>query len=58
MHCVQVKFHQGDGEFGGILIDNRYLICGCCGGVFDLEEDDIIIEKVYEWIDISDTILD
>jgi len=61
MRVVQVKFRtEGEDDiFGGILLDDRYLICGCCGGVWDLKEkgNSIIIERVYYyWVDLSDTI--
>lgn len=59
MKTQQVKFHlEGEeGFLGGILIDNRYLICGCCGGVYDLTEDIVMIDEYYDdWSDISDYI--
>ena len=59
---TQVKFwdYEGDHYLGGIAYRDE-IICGCCGGIFDiseiyqfaldtLEEDPIII---YNWIDIS-----
>lgn len=71
MLAQQVKFTitNKDGketkELGGILVDNRYLICGCCGGVYDLEDDpneykeEIHIVAHYDvWVNISDWILD
>lgn len=43
--------------FGGILIDNRYVICGDCGGVFDLTEGDVeIIKRFPNWVSISEEI--
>lgn len=65
MKAQQVKFHlKGEkGFLGGVLIDNRYLICGCCGGVYDLTEDigsfnpEVRIDEYYDdWSDISDYI--
>lgn len=43
---------------GGILIDKRYVICGCCGGVFDLADpkDVQIVEIIHlyeDWINID-----
>lgn len=65
---TQVKFwdyFDCDHYNGGIAYRNE-VICGCCGGVFDiseiyefapdtLEEDPIV---VYDWIDISSEIRD
>ena len=53
----QVKFHEigEDIEIGGILLDNGNIICGCCGGLFEPEDVEIIRE--YEnWIDLSEEI--
>lgn len=59
MKIEQVYFyHSEDDEFyGGILIDDKYVICGCCGGVFDLEDGKIKIYEKLPWIDISEAIL-
>ena len=56
----QVKFYDRDNDqwLGGIMVDNDYIICGCCGGTFEvneLEASEIIILKT--WIDISDAII-
>lgn len=51
----QVTFHRiGDDIIDfGILFDERWIICGCCGTVFDLLEDDIeILEESDEWTPI------
>ena len=53
----QVKFHEigEDIEIGGILLNNGNIICGCCGGLFEPEDVEIIRE--YEnWIDLSEEI--
>ena len=60
MLTQQVKFWDDDNKewFGGIMIDNEYIICGCCGSVFDcdkLSEEDI--EPYRKWVDISDEII-
>lgn len=60
---TQVKFWDVDGDHycGGIAYRNE-IICGCCGGIFDiseiyesapdtLKEDPIIIPD--RWVDIS-----
>lgn len=53
----QVSFKDYDGVVrGGILLDNDDVICGCCGGI--MESDDIEIVKVFDdWVDISNEIL-
>lgn len=53
----QIRFRIIDEDYedgyGGILFDERWIICGCCGTVFDLLEDDIeILEEFDEWMPI------
>lgn len=41
---------------GGFLCDfdngDKYIICGCCGGIFDLNEVEIL--EIYDnWINLS-----
>lgn len=57
MLIKQVKFKAKDEDeiLGGILIDNEYVICGCCGSVF--EKDDVEIIQTLKWIPISDEII-
>ena len=61
---TQVKFWDIDGDHGGIAYQDK-IICGCCGGIFDiseiyefapdtLEEDPIVIYD--NWVDISNEI--
>ena len=63
---TQVKFWDVDGDhyIGGIAYRNE-VICGCCGGIFDiseiyefapdtLEEDPIVVYD--NWVDISQDI--
>ena len=40
MLTQQVKFWDDDNEewFGGIMVDNEYIICGCCGSVYECSE--------------------
>ena len=54
----QVKFVDFENEIhGGILNENEnYIICGCCGGVF--EKNEVKILKVYDWINIEEAILE
>ena len=55
MFCQQVKFWDTDGgKFGGILVNDEYIICGCCGGVF--EKSEVIYEIFDNWVDIDEAI--
>ncbi len=61
MITKQVKFVDVDEHtiHGGILIiqgDEQYIICGCCGGVFEIEDVEIV-KEFPDWIDISDSII-
>ena len=60
MIAKQVSFWDKDNEKwkGGIMIDNQYIICGCCGSVFeckDLKKEEVMPYDV--WVDISDEII-
>lgn len=59
MFTKQVKFRWIDDEdevSGGILVDNKYVICGCHGGVFLIN--DIVILQIYnDWMDLSECIM-
>ena len=62
MKTKQVKFLDKESGcvLGGILIDNTKLICGCCGSVFDLTEEDCDVEliEIYDWwVDLTETIV-
>ena len=51
--CIDTN---GD-EMCGILIDHKYFICACCGGVFEVDEiTDLEIWST--WVDFTDTISD
>ena len=39
--AVQVKFWDGENWCAGFMVGQR-LVCGCCGGIFDVDE---ILEK-------------
>lgn len=60
MNVKQVKFLDADRHIhGGILVDDKYIICGCCGGVFDVKDDEIEIIEVYEnWVSFEEEIVD
>ena len=59
----QVMFWDGENHCAGIMI-GKLLVCGCCGGTFDLDEviemareDGQMPVRVFEaWADISDEI--
>ena len=52
---TQVKFYDPSDEeiCYGIGIDDK-IICGCCGGTFEVSEVENI--EILPWIDISDAI--
>ena len=64
---VQVKFYTTDNEIRGGIAYHDFIICGCCGLIFPIQEivddakkdgihfDDAIVEM--EWVDIEDGIL-
>lgn len=57
----QCKFKDYDNNIcGGILCDfdngDEYIICGCCGGIFDPNEVEILETYAY-WVDLSDEII-
>ena len=61
MITKQVRFRGiGEESFqGGIMVDDGssiYVICGCCGGIYEMDD----IEEINEfenWINISDEII-
>lgn len=60
MLTEQVRFRcciEKDEEYGGILVDNKYVICGCCGGVFELDDGEVEILEKLRWVPISEEIL-
>ena len=60
MQTAQVRFLPIGEEAwqGGILFvvdeEHAYIICGCCGGVYEM--DDIEKYDILDWIDISNEI--
>ena len=56
METKQISF-LADGEvFGGILVNDEFIICVCCGGVFEKKEVEVL--KVYpDWVSISNEII-
>lgn len=55
METKMVKFEVDEETFGGILVNGEYIICGCCGSVFEVDE--VTILKELSWINISEDIL-
>jgi hypothetical protein len=59
----QVMFWDGENYCAGIMI-GKLLVCGCCGGTFNLDEvieiareDGQVPVRVFDtWVDISDEI--
>lgn len=56
METKQIIFRDEGELLGGILVDNKYIICGCCGGVIDDLEEIEIVEYCKDWLDISEAI--
>ena len=62
--AVQVKFWDGENWCAGFMVGRR-LMCGCCGGIFDVDEVlengreegiDNPIHVFQTWVDVSDEI--
>ena len=62
MKVHQIKFRTEDSPvkwLGGIMVDDDYIICGCCGSVFNCDafSDGTVLEiRPLKWVDISDAI--
>lgn len=53
---TQIKFLDEDENILGGIAYHDFIICGCCGGVFEVG--DVVIVKAFEqWDDISSDIL-
>ena len=54
-----IKFKDlfSDTILGGILLDDGDIICGCCGGLIDKNDNTFKIIEELEWINISEEIL-
>lgn len=52
----QVIFCDQEGTVhAGLLLDDGYIVCGCCGSL--IEPDDYVLFHVYEnWVDIEQEI--
>lgn len=57
----QIRFYDTENktELGGFLVDNKYIVCGCCGTVLgENGDDDYPILEIYPgWTDLSDCII-
>ena len=61
MTTQQVRFRlEGDTTyFGGILVKDgkkSFVICGCCGGIAEMDEIEEI-KKYENWVDLSEKII-
>lgn len=57
----QIKFYdiENNSHHGGIELDNGDVICGCCGGLLEKDDEGTTWKKLIEyenWIDLSETI--
>jgi len=55
----QIKFRDKESGLihGGILLEDGGIICACCGGYIEPDEDSVEILEVYDdWIDFSESI--
>ena len=57
MQMVKFKDLENNVILGGILIDNGSIICGCCGGLIEKDDEQFEIIENLSWINISDEIL-
>ena len=58
MKIAQVLFKDEWGNVcAGIRLDDGRVICGCCGGIYELEET-TIVKVFHDWEDITDAIAD
>lgn len=62
--AVQVKFWDGENWCAGFMVGRR-LVCGCCGGIFDVDEildngrEESVENPIFiynTWVDVSDEI--
>lgn len=61
MITKQCIFSDGEDTFGGIYCEgidrkNSFVICGCCGGIYELDEI-TILEIFPNWVDLSQEII-
>lgn len=60
---VKIRDNSCDTDFGGIMLDNGDIICGCCGSLIPHDElnnldYDFTLIKIYDnWMNISNEIL-
>lgn len=57
----QIKFYdiENDCVHGGIEMDDGNVVCGCCGGVLEKDEEGVIWKKITEynyWVDLTEEI--
>lgn len=55
----QVLFFDNDNKAyeGGILLEDGRIICGCCGGIIEADDENFKIIKIFDnWVNISEEI--
>ena len=53
---VRFKDKEQDIELGGIAYRDE-IICGECGGIIEIDDENFEIVKILSWCDVSDYIL-
>ena len=53
---IKERCEDEDRFIGGIAYCGE-VICGECGGVFEIDDEEIEIVEILSWVDISDSIL-
>lgn len=57
MEIRQVRFIDEENIIhGGIMVNGEYIICGCCGSVYEVEEVEILDTYDY-WVPLSNEII-
>lgn len=50
----QVMFMDDEGQIeAGIMVNDKEVICACCGALFEIGEDCHIIKEFDEWVNFS-----
>lgn len=59
-HPAQVRFHDErmmKDEWCGGIAYHDFIICGCCGSITKLEDEDVQILEELPWINVSREII-
>lgn len=57
---TQVHFHDegmAEDEWCGGIAYHDYIICGCCGSIIELDNEDVQILEELPWINVSHEII-